>query len=83
MVKKLHIPQLTNKKWRDLVTGEIDCNFEFLAVKLLLFRLRLNVKNNPNEDVIKKSTEELHNFFVKKQRIPLTQRDLKKIFGGV
>ncbi len=78
----MQIPPLTDKRWKELVMGTTNFEFEFLAIKILLFRIRINIKNNNSLEIINKGAEELRNLFLKTIQLPIAQRDLKKIFGG-
>ncbi len=77
----MEIPPLNDKRWKELVIGNIDFEFEFLAIKILLFRIRLNLKKDNSPEKIKKSIEDLRNLFLKTIKLPIAQNDLKKIFG--
>ncbi|MFX1274566.1 MAG: hypothetical protein ACFFBP_10600 [Promethearchaeota archaeon] len=78
----MQIPPLTDKRWKELVVGNIDFEFEFLAIKILMFRIRLNIKKDNSPEIINKSAEEIRNLFLKTIKLPIAQSDLKKIFGG-
>lgn len=78
----MEIPPITDDRWKELVLGNIDFEFEFLAIKILIFRIRLNIKKNNSHETIIKSARELRNLFLKTIKLPIAQNDLKKIFGG-
>ena len=65
----MEIPPLNDKRWKELVIGNIDFKFEFLAIKILLFRIRLNLKKDNSPEKIKKSIEDLRNLFLKTIKI--------------
>ena len=48
----MEIPPLNDKRWKELVIGNIDFKFEFLAIKILLFRIRLNLKKDNSPEKI-------------------------------
>ncbi len=73
------LPPANHPIWSDIVTGKTKYEFECLAVKILLGRLQVQVNNGMQS--IENSASELHNFFVKNQKLPSAQRDLTKIFG--
>ncbi len=81
----MNIDTVSEKILRDIVTGEIEFKFDFLALKILLSRLLLNVKHDASPDSVKKAVNELKEFFKKTQNIPLSQQDLQKILnkGGI
>ena len=74
------IPDKTHEKWQALLLGVNTVNFEFFPVKLLLARLKLQVKRDPSPETIEKSVNELRELFVKNQHIPKAKKDLNKIF---
>ena len=77
----MDIPTLSNPIWKDIVKNKVNFNFEFLAVKILLARLKLTVKYDPSPETIENCAAELRNLFVKTGRLPSVKKDLKKIFG--
>lgn len=80
MSKTSQIPDASNEKWRALILGVDSVHFEFFPLKLLLARLKLQVKRDPNPQTIDKSVIELRELFVKNQHIPKAKKDLEKIF---
>jgi len=73
------LPSANHKIWVDIVTGKNEFEFECLAVKILLGRLRAQVTNDPMS--VQSSATELYSFFEKNQKLPSAQRDLAKISG--
>ena len=74
------VPDKTHEKWQELILGVYIINFDFFPVKLLLARLKLQVKRDPSPQTIEKSVNELRELFVKNQHIPKAKDDLNKIF---
>ena len=70
---------ISNKIWNDIVSGNIDCEFEFLALKFLLARLKLKVRYNPTEVTIQACADELKGTFAKYRHIPIASHDLEKL----
>ena len=68
------------KVLNDLVLGNINVEFDFLALKIMLARLRQRVKMEPGLTTIQGCVTELQDFFVKFGHLPKTQHDLEKIF---
>jgi hypothetical protein len=42
--------KITDQTWEDLILKKVDYEFEFLALKILLSRLRLKVASDPTPD---------------------------------
>jgi len=75
----MDIPDLNNPMWTAAVTKDIQYGFEFLALQILLSRLRLIVKQKPGGDTVKQSAAELRELFVKSIQLPKAQKDLMKL----
>lgn len=73
------IPNSSDIAWSDIITGKTRHEFECLALKILLGRLRLNSEGDPSK--VQTCANELREFFIKNPQLPSAQRDLKKIFG--
>ena len=74
------IPDYTDRKWKSIVLGDEYINFDFFPVKLLLARVKLQVKRDPTPQTIEKGIIEFRELFVKNQHIPKAKKDLNKIF---
>ena len=63
----------------DILLGNINIDFDFLALKTLLARLQQRIKKNPGSATIKDSVIELQDFFAKFGHLPKTQEEIGKI----
>ena len=81
----MEIDQIPDNIWKDIIHGKINCEYEFLALKILLTRLLVSTKEDSSPQAYQKYVDELRNFFLKTQKIPVSQRDLQKILneGGI
>jgi hypothetical protein len=77
----MNVPEESNKIWEDLLLKDTQPDFEFLALKLLLNRLRLSLKTNPDKQSIQDSARELRDMFVNHGAMPKVQADLQKILS--
>ncbi len=75
----MEIQEIKSEVWNGVVSGNTNYSFEFLALKILLSRLRLEVKANPLPSTVWRSAAELKEFFIKQHNLPVAQRDLQKI----
>ncbi len=75
----MDIPEASSKVWKDLLVNEDAVDFEFLAFKLLLNRLKLRVRFKADAQTIQDSARELREMFVNYIRMPKVQADLQKI----
>jgi len=75
----MEIAKVPESVWKDLLIGQNKYEFEFLAFKILLARLRLAVSRDSNPLVMQKSMEELKTLFTKFGHLPAAQKDLAKI----
>ncbi len=75
----MNIPDESSKIWEDLLVKENQTEFEFLAFKLLLSRMKLKIRFNNDAQTIRDSVRELREMFVNHIGIPKVQADLRKI----
>ncbi|MBD3339018.1 MAG: hypothetical protein GF353_07910 [Candidatus Lokiarchaeota archaeon] len=76
------VPPLSHEIWEKILSDEIKFDFEFLATKILLARLKLTLKLNPDPSLVEECAAEIRQLFVKTERLPTVKRDLKKIIKG-
>jgi hypothetical protein len=81
----MEIEKVPKQFWIDTITGKISCEYDSLALKVLLERLKLNTKLDSSPKAYEKSANELRDFFIKSAKIPSAQKDLQKIMskGGI
>jgi hypothetical protein len=81
----MEIEKVPKQIWIDTITGKIQAEYEFLALKILLGRFKMNMKFDTSAETYQKYADELKNFFIKSQKIQSAQRDLQKIIskGGM
>lgn len=77
----MDVPPVSHPDWKNVVSGKVKCQFEFLATNFLLGYLTLQVKRDSSPQVIQKCAHELHDIFVRNADLFSVQRDLIKIFG--
>lgn len=75
------VPDSKNEVWKKALLSDDEYQLEFLALKILISRLRVRVKLNPEPEVIGKASEELREAFMKYIHIPRVQNDLQKLEG--
>jgi hypothetical protein len=71
------IPPGFHTIWKQLVSGQKNLEFECLAVKITLGRLRVEGSRDPAS--VPRLAAELHQLFVQNETLPSLQRDLKKM----
>jgi len=76
------VPPISNSAWSDIVTGKVKYQLDFLATKLVLRYLTLQVKDDPSPHTIQRCAQELRNIFRQNVDLACVQRDLLQIFGG-
>ncbi len=79
----MDVPSVENPVWKDIVSGKVKYQLDFLAAKIMLGRLILKVRNNPSLETLAKCGQELHNLYDQNVDLPCVQRDLARIFGGI
>jgi hypothetical protein len=75
------IPPASDIVWKDILLKKKTYDFEFLALKILLGRLSMDIERNPSEENLNKCAEQLHDLFAKNDNLPTANRDLQKIIG--
>ena len=75
------IPEITDKRWEELVLGAANYQFQLLSLKILMNRIKINVKNDNSTTCIERCKQEVYNFFLKNEKI--SQKDLSQIFNQV
>jgi hypothetical protein len=77
----MDVPPVSHPAWKNVVSGNGNYQFEFLATKFLLGYLTLQVKRDSSPQVVQKCAQELHDIFARNVDLISVQRDLIKIFG--
>ncbi len=78
----MFIPPSSNVVWTDLITGKMRCEFEFLALKILLGRISLVLASDQKPETIQKCADDVRNLLSQNVKLASVQRDLYKILGG-
>ena len=73
------LPPKTSSIWKEIVLGQKQFQFKFLAAKILMSRILLSTKNDPSPQNIDRCINEVYVFFVKNEKI--AQYDIQQIFG--
>lgn len=68
-----------NPIWKQIVTGQKKVPIGFLAGKILLSRLLIDVKNAPEKAGT--AAQELFDLYLKNQQLPSVKRDLTMLLG--
>lgn len=67
--------------WRDIVTGKVKVEFEFLAAKILQSTLTRTYAKDRSAERLEKCARDLRDLFSQNADLPVVQRDLKKVLG--
>ncbi len=73
------IPSKSDPKWRNLLQDPTQHQFKFLALKFLMMRLKLALKQDAGPANLSKCSDELHQFAVQHEKFVVA--DLAPIFG--
>jgi len=73
----MSIPPKSDSRWKKLVTETTELDLSGLATKMMLSRVRMIVKINPQR--LNEAIDSAHEFFVKNEQ--MVQPDIKIIFG--
>ena len=67
--------------WKDIITGEVNIDFEFFPARLLQGTLVRSFQKDPSSEKLAKCAQELRDLFLQNQDLPSAARDLKKVLG--
>lgn len=79
--ENITLPDPSHFIWRDLVTGKKSYQFQFLAAKLLLSRIQIQLRNRHSETLVQHSMQELHDLLQKNKNVPSARKDIENLFG--
>lgn len=71
-------PSVSDPVWQRLVTGQVECQFESLAVKIFLGSAKLQASRDKSPDLLRRLATELQGIFVKNESLQSVQNDLAK-----
>lgn len=77
----MRVPPANDPLWTEIVTGKARCDFEFLAIKILLGTLGRTWAKNPSPVILRECANELREFFAQNADLPSVRNDLKRLFG--
>lgn len=75
------IPPATDDVWKDILLLKQNYDFEFLALKMLLGRLTMDIEHDPSPENLAKCAEQLHGLLAQNATLPTAKRDIEKIIG--
>ena len=75
----MDIPVASDNRWQKAINGERAFEFDFLGTKIIVGRLAVTYKLDPQPATMDKCIGELINFFERNQHMPKAQTDLAKI----
>ena len=71
-------PSASDAIWQRLLTGQLNCALESLAVKIFLGSAKLQIARDPTPGTQRRLALELHNVFAKNATLQSVQNDLAK-----
>ncbi len=76
----MDLSKIPNDTWDDLLSGRKSCDFEFLALQILMGRLRMRIMRNPQPHITYQSINEIKDFLKRMEYLPVVHKDLEKIY---
>ncbi|MCB1192983.1 MAG: hypothetical protein H7A23_00240 [Leptospiraceae bacterium] len=73
------LPDKSDQRWRELVTGKKKFTIKSLPTKILLGRVVLRAEMDTSPENVNKCVSEVYDYFTK--NIKVVENDLKQIFG--
>jgi len=77
----MSLPPVTDRRWRDVIVGNVTYDFDFLALQFFFGRIRMQLARDSSEANIMKYIGELHVLLTKNAHLTNAKRDIAKIFG--
>ncbi|NCC50716.1 MAG: hypothetical protein EOM20_05810 [Spartobacteria bacterium] len=78
----MDVPGAEHVAWKDVVTCRVRHDFEFLAAKIFMGRIILQLQDDSSPEAVARMASELRELFVKNIQLPLVQRDVNRIFNN-
>lgn len=75
----MNLENIPEQIWKDILTGKTEKQFDFLAFKILLSRLKLQMQHDSSPQMVSRYIQDMKTFFNQNQLIPKAKRDLEKI----
>jgi hypothetical protein len=72
---------LNNPVWKNLVLKKSQVNLNFLAGKILLSRLQLNLRPSSPEHEINKAINDLFDLYYKSKDLPNAKKDISLLLN--
>lgn len=76
------VPPATDPVWRSVVTGKSKYALDFLAAKIMLGRLALQIQKDPSAENIAECARTLRDVYAENTNLPSVQKDLDLMFQG-
>lgn len=73
------LPEKSDERWKDLVTGKKKYKFKSLPTKILLGRVVLRAEMDTSPENVNKCINEVYEYFDKNRKV--VETDIKQIFG--
>lgn len=78
----MQVPPLTHPTWIDLLTGMVRHRPSFLAARMFLAAVRVELLTGGNQpDAVRRHAADLRELFVQNSECRAVQQDLAKLFG--
>jgi hypothetical protein len=79
----LQVHDVPDSTWSNILFGKLEVKFKFLAVQILLSRLKLNLQKDASPTRIESYINEIKSLFAKYENLPPVQEDLRKIMEAI
>lgn len=77
----MNITDINNPIWGKLVLGEVNFNPSYLAASLLLWRLKLKLKEKSSTVDVERSKKEIFDLYFKCKDFPNAKADIEAILN--
>jgi len=72
----------TEPIWKDIVTGKVTVEFEFMAARILQAAVSRSFKQSPSEIRLEHCAQDLRELFMQNMKLSAVKKDLTRILGS-
>jgi hypothetical protein len=76
------LPASSHSIWKDLLTGKVKLDFQFLALKMMLGRIQITLQSDTSQAQFNKSVDDIRNLLIQNANHPKVQSDLALLLSN-
>ena len=76
----MELPSERDPVWVKIVKGELELSFNFLAARILLSRVKIQMMNSDDPSIPSNGAKDLYELYRRHSRIPVVKQDIDRIY---